>query len=142
MLKTFPLVCLQVENAKLHRLGHIFRSWCDLHMQLFLCVCMSACLRVYVFALDKIQFMKLPLRNGGATNLRNVTDRDCTDCTIQWHSVYTVTILARASTLQLVARRALLYSTTTFCTVRVYFIRTPTLKNLEQFQTLKVLCYF
>ena len=37
----------------------------------------------------------------------------CTDCKIQWQSVYTVTILARVSTLQLVACRALLFSTTT-----------------------------
>ena len=35
-------------------------------------------------------------------------------------TVYTATILARASTLQLVACRALLYSTTTFYTVRVF----------------------
>ena len=64
--------------------------------------------------------MKWPLRNGGATYLINVTDtvqtgqysdRQCT--------LYTVSILARASMLQLVACRALLYSTTTFDTVRV-----------------------
>ena len=26
----------------------VFRSWCNLHMPLFLCVCVSACLRVCV----------------------------------------------------------------------------------------------
>ena len=34
----------------------------------------SMCLRVCVFALDKIYFMKLSLGNSGATYLRNVTD--------------------------------------------------------------------
>ena len=66
--------------------------------------------------------MKWPLRNCGATYLRDVTgtvqtvqysDSQCTLCT--------VIILARASTLQLVACRAILYSTTTFYTVRVLF---------------------
>ena len=41
-------------------------SWCEFHMLLFL--------SLDVFAVDKIQFMKWPLRFGGATFLRNVTD--------------------------------------------------------------------
>ena len=74
--------------------------------------------------------MKWPLRNGGATYLRDVTD---TVQTVQYSgsqcAVYTATILARASILQLVACRALLYSTTTFYTVRVLFYSsTPTRK--------------
>ena len=77
-------------------------------------------LSVDVFALDKIQFMKCPLKYGGAAYLRNITD---TVQTVQYSdsrcTLYTVTILAQASTLQLVACRALLYSTTTFYTVRV-----------------------
>ena len=64
--------------------------------------------------------MKWPLRNCGTTYLRDVID---TVQTVQYSdsqcTLYTVTILARASTLQLVACRALLYSTTTFYTVRV-----------------------
>ena len=81
-----------------------------------------AAFSVWVSALHKIQFMKWPLRNSGATYPRDITnivqsvhysDSQCT--------VYTATILARASTLQLVACRALLYSTTTFYTVRVLF---------------------
>ena len=64
--------------------------------------------------------MKWPLRNGGATYLRNVTD---TVQTVQYSdsqcTLYTVTILARASTLQFVACRTLSYSTTTLYTVRV-----------------------
>ena len=54
---------------------HVFRSWCNLHMPLFLSV-------VGVSVLN----MKWPLRNGGTTYLRNVTDTvytDCTDSTIQ-----------------------------------------------------------
>ena len=64
--------------------------------------------------------MKWPLRNCGATYLRDVTD---TVQTVQYSdsqcTLYTVTVLARASTLQLLACRALLYSTTTFYRVRV-----------------------
>ena len=66
--------------------------------------------------------MKWPLRNCGATYLRDVTG---TVQTVQYSdsqcTLYTVTILAQASTLQLVACRALLYSTTTFYTVRVFY---------------------
>ena len=66
--------------------------------------------------------MKWPLRNGGATYLRDVTD---TVQTVQYSdsqcTVYTATILARESMMQLVACRALLYSTTTFYRVRVLF---------------------
>ena len=65
--------------------------------------------------------MKWPLRNCGATYLRDLTD---TVQTVQYSdsqcTLYTVTILARASMLQLVACRALLYSTTTFYTVHVF----------------------
>ena len=68
--------------------------------------------------------MKWPLRNCGTTYLRDVTD---TVQTVQYSdsqcTLYTVTILAQASTLQLVAYRALLYSTTTFYTVRVLFTK-------------------
>ena len=67
--------------------------------------------------------MKWPLRNCGATYLRDITD---TVQTVQYSdsqcTLYTVTILARASMLQLVACRALLYSTTTFYTVCVFSI--------------------
>ena len=60
--------------------------------------------------------MKWPLRNCGATYLRDVTD---TVQTVQYSdsqcTVYTATILTRE-----VACRALLYSTTTFYTVRVF----------------------
>ena len=41
-------------------------------------------------------------------------------CSDSQCTVYTTTILARASTLQLMACRALFYSTTTFYTVRVF----------------------
>ena len=66
--------------------------------------------------------MTWPLRNGGATYLRNILYWYCTDCTIKWQSAYTATISAQAWTLQLVACRALLYSTTTFYTIRVFFL--------------------
>ena len=65
--------------------------------------------------------MKWPLRNCGATYLRDLTD---TVQTVQYSdsqcTLYTVTILAQASMLQLVAFRALLCSTTTFYTVCVF----------------------
>ena len=67
--------------------------------------------------------MKWPLKNCGATYLRDVTD---TVQTVQYSDsqciLYTVTILARASTLQLVAYTALVYSTMTFYTVRVFYL--------------------
>ena len=62
--------------------------------------------------------MKWPLRYGGATYLRNVTD---TGQTVQY-SDDIPTILAQASMLQFVACRALLYSTPTFFTVRVLLL--------------------
>ena len=46
-------------------------------------------------------------------------------------TVYTATILARASTLQLVACRTLLYSTTTFYTVRVFIFIEDGGKNVK-----------
>ena len=74
--------------------------------------------------------MKWPLRNCGATYLRDITD---TVQTVQYSdsqcTLYTVTILARVSTFQLVACRALLYSTTTFYTVRVLFRK---VKNMQK----------
>ena len=67
--------------------------------------------------------MKWPFRNSVATYLRDITD---TVQTVQYSdsqcTVYTLTILARASMLKLVACRALLYSTTTFYTVRVFIV--------------------
>ena len=73
--------------------------------------------------------MKWPLRNGGAAYLRDVTG---TVQTVQYSdsqcTVYTATILARASTL--VACRALLYNTTTFYTVHVLFYNFLYRKNL------------
>ena len=67
--------------------------------------------------------MKWSLRNGGATYLRDVTNTVQTvqysdsQCTV----VYTATIFAQASTLPLVACRALLYSPMTFYTTRFVF---------------------
>ena len=63
-----------------------------------------------------------PLRNSGATYLRDVTD---TVQTVQYSdsqcTVYSLTIVARALMLKLVACRAILYSTTSFYTVRILF---------------------
>ena len=56
------------------------------------------------------------IRNCGPTDTVQTVQYSDSQCTL-----YTVTILARASTLQWVACRALLYSTTTFYTVRVLF---------------------
>ena len=77
--------------------------------------------------------MKWPLRNGGATYPRNVTD---TVQTVQYSdsqcTLYTITILARASMLQLVACRAQLYITMTFYTVHVFLFTLISL-NFENF---------
>ena len=83
--------------------------------------------------------MKWPLRNSGATYLRDVTD---TVQTVQYSdsqcTVYTLTILARASMLKLVVCRALLYSTTTFYTVHVLlFMQTGMYQN-----GIRLRCYF
>ena len=84
-------------------------------MPLWRCLC-----GMYVSALDKIYFMKWPLRNCGARDVTDIVQ------TVQYNdsqcTLYTVKILAQVSTLQLVACRALLYSTTIFYTVRVLLI--------------------
>ena len=60
------------------------------------------------------QFLHLFLGRGATDTVQSVhySDSQCI--------VYTATTLAQASTLQLVAFRALLYSTMTFYTVRVF----------------------
>ena len=93
----------------------IFSSWCDLHICRFFCVSSTPCVCVRQNLVHEMA-AKIWWRY-----LSKKLHWYCTDCKIQWQSVYTATILAWVSTLQMVACRALLYSTTTFYTIRVFF---------------------
>ena len=80
----------------------IFSSWCDLHICRFFCVSSTPCVCVRQNLVHEMA-AKIWWRY-----LSKKLHWYCTDCKIQWQSVYTATILARVLMLQMVACRALL----------------------------------